>query len=190
MTDIEQIKKTVNALLRKNFTIKIEDGTIVVFHFRMSHFHHLLGLHYLSDLPNISKPKYVDEPVKRLLSGDITLSDLQKSVSFGKIEKRMEYFPLLENMLVGNSCKIIIDFEPSLVPSTHIKSKYLLYKTDNHITYYLFGIALLDGQKYYPETFFVEPSKYYISGQKLLECSIEASEYLARKKSGVILPSH
>lgn len=182
MIDIEAINQTIHILKRSNFRISIEDGTVFTLRFQTAQFYHLLGLHYLVDLPDMSNNGRSDEIIKRLLDGRITLSYLQKSAFFGKIAARLEHFSLLADMLVANRCKIIVDFDPSLI-TTQIKSRYLLYKTDSsHSIYYLFGIACTPRGVFYPETFFVEPSRYYVSEQNLLDCVIDVEEFQSKKR--------
>lgn len=177
MIEIEKIQKTIDALVHSDFEISIENGVSFPLRFRLFNFFHLLGFHYLTDLPHISRSKRKDEVVKRFLKNNITLADLHKSKYFYKIEKRLDSFDCLADMLINGNCKIIIDFDPSLVKTTLIHSKYILYITDDYNTYKLFGVAQAKNGEYYPETFFVEPSKYYITGQTLLSCSITCTKH-------------
>lgn len=182
MIDVEKIKQAIDMLLHKDFVITIEDGTVIEFNFQLYNFHHLLGFQKLKDQPSIAKSKHPDEVVKRFMNGKISLGSLQKSSSFHLIEARMEYFPLIAEMLITDKCKIIVDFDATLVKSTIVKSKYFLYKTDDHVTYKLFGLAPLKKSKFYPETFLVEPSKYYVSEQIQLDCTIRHTEHHHKRK--------
>lgn len=184
MIEIEKIQNTVYALMHSDFNIRIENGVSFPLRFRQFHFFHLLGFHYLTDLPNISQSKRKEEVIKRFLKNGITLADLRKSKHFHKIEKRLESFDCLADMLINGNCKIIIDFDPSLVNKTLIHSKYILYITDDYNTYKLFGVARAKNGEYYPETFFVESSKYYITGQNLLSCSITCIEHKSNELVG------
>ena len=182
MIVVEKIKQSIDVLLHKDFVITVEDGTVIEFNFQLYNFHHLLGFQKLKDQPSIARPKHPDEVVKRFLDGRISLRSLQKSPYFRSIEARMEHFPLIVEMLITDKCKIIVDFDATLVKSTSVKSRYFLYKTDDHITYKLFGLAPLKKPKFYPETFLVEPSKYYVSEQIQLDCTIRHTEHQHKRK--------
>ena len=182
MIETEKISNTVHSLLYKDFTIRIEDGTVIGLRFRMHDFFHLLGFHYLKDLPDVSKPRRKDEVVRRFLRGTLSAQTLEKSTFFHKIQKRIELFSEIEKMLVSNRCKIIVDFDPSLIKATWLRTKYFLFRTEDHATYMLFGIGR-DQNRYYPETFIVEPSKYYVTGQRLLDCTIQYTEHMVKRRN-------
>lgn len=172
MIDIETLSKSINTLLGNNFIIHIEDGRAIPFCFKLAHFHHLLGLHYLDDMPDIKNAKNKSGLVKKLLKDPRLFSRIQRSSHFEKIRDRIEKFPIIVDMLISDRCKIIIDFDKSLLPATSIKSEFLLYKTEDYKCYHILGIASVKNF-YYPETFLVENSKYYVTGQKFLNCTIE-----------------
>ena len=182
MTDIDKVAAAIQSLLGKDYTLEIENGAVVRFKFQMYNFYHLLGLHYLTDLPDVARNRHIDEVVKKVLNGKIPLSHLQKSLYFNKIESRISNLHLLREMLICDACQIVVNFDPGLLPKSSIKSEYLLFRREGMCTYYLFGIAHDDSGRYYPETFFVEPSRYYISGQELLNCSISYTVYTSGKK--------
>ena len=167
----EIIFETINALLKKQFTIHIEDGREVSFRFKKESFSHLLGLHYLTDLPQLA-----NQPGRlalNTLEKDSRIFDsIRKSAHYEKVRDRMNSFTRITDMLLNDTCEVVVDFDKSKVPSAMIKSKFLLYKTDDHITYYILGIAESPKGGFYPETYFVENSRYYVSGQEHFNCAI------------------
>lgn len=168
----ETLNSTISTLMHKNFAILLEDGREVQFHFRRDSFHHLLGLQYLDDFPHISKPKDKNGIVKALIRDNNLVHQIERSINYPSIEKRINNFYRVVDMLISDKCEIIIDFDKTLVPSTRVESEFFLYKTEDYQTYYMLGIAKDKRGIYYPETYIVENSKYYITGQNLFICTI------------------
>lgn len=145
------------------------------------HFFHLLGLHYLTDIPHISKAKNKAGIVNLLLKDSKFFGQIQRSSKYPKIQERIDTFSKVSEMLLTNKCQVVVDFDKTQLPSCQLLSKILLYKTDDHNTYHILGLAPKENSLYYPETYIVEHSKYYISGQKLLSCEIGHTEHEHRK---------
>lgn len=144
--------------------LTLENGLIISFPFKRSHFKHLLGLEKLKDIPNMQSGA-ANAVFKNILAGKLD-NAISKSAFYHLIEDRLKYFNLLDDILHS---KIVIDFEPSIVQDgTHLSNTaYILFLRKNNGYINLTLGEGFDG--YYPETFFFEPSKRYISEQTLLD---------------------
>ena len=167
MNNIKECAEFYQTLLNRNYRFTLEDDLRFVLFFQKQNFFHLLGLEKLKDLAAFSAygPSVVFE---KILAEEITQTDLLKSVFYPKIESRIRYFQELQNMLDPKQCKVIVDFDKRLVDKTELKNtKYILYvrRDENYVLFTIGQFKL----KLYAETFFLEPSKKYVSGQTLLE---------------------
>lgn len=177
MINIEKLSKAIYVLSKKNFTAEIEDGTEIHLSFKPSNFYHLIGLQHLTDIPAVINAKNKGGLVKQLLKDDKLVKQVEKSAFFNSIRPRIETIDKLVEMLVSDRCEIIIDFDATILEATKLRSKYLLYKSEDNTTYFMLGIAQNQEGIYYPETYIVEPSKYYVSKQKILNCIISYEEF-------------
>ena len=177
MYEYETLINTIEALSKKNFTIAIEDGRELHFHFRTENFFHLIGLHKLTDLPHIYGAKNKAGIINQIKKDDRLFRQIQKSAHYSEIQERIESFYKVTEMLLTDKCEVIVDFDREKAPETKIASCFLLYKSSDRITYHLLGIASTDKGLLYPETYFVEKTKYYVNGQTLLDCHISHKEF-------------
>lgn len=183
MPEYEQLIKAIDDLSLKNFCITLEDGRTIPFHFKPAYFFHLLGLHYITDMPHISAPKNKASLINQLKKDEKLFRQIKASSHYSNIRARIETFPNVVKMLLTDQCDIIIDFDRSLAPKAKISSCYLLYKTDDRTTYHILGIATNGKGLFYPETYIVEPSKYYVNGQKLLSCKISQAPFIFKRRA-------
>lgn len=181
MSEYEQLINAINELSLKNFVITLEDGRVVPFHFKPAYFFHLLGLHYITDMPHISAPKNKAGLVNQLKKDERLFRQIKTSSHYHRVQDRIETFPTIVKMLLTDQCKIIVDFDKRLAPDAKISSCFLLYRTEDRVTYHILGIASNGKGLYYPETYFVEPSKYYVNGQKLLDCQITQAPFVYKR---------
>ncbi len=173
MENIQECAKYYKCLLGKEYIFTLEDGFKFSFYFQPSNFHHLLGLHKLTDVRDVwnGKPARV---FNNILNGYISVDKIENSAKYYIISNRVKHFEKTTDMLDKEKSKIIIDFNRDLVSGTDlINTKYILYRD---ISLYDEGIGgyanLTIGEKQnkiYPETFFYEDSKKYISEQILLD---------------------
>lgn len=132
-----------------------------------------MGLHKLSDLRRL-KSENPAKVFKDILSGNISVETIESSSFYYKIADRIEHFEKIADMLDKEKSKIIIDFNRELINGTElINTKYILYRDISLYNDDLSGYANLTigerQNKIYPETFFYEKSKRYISEQILLD---------------------
>lgn len=163
-------------LIRRHYILTLENDVVLELSFKPSNFYHLLGLEKLSDISQLN----INAPARN--AGKVYL-DLKK-------EKRLRYFDQIPGLL--QSSKIIVDFDRRLLKNENgieysklYHTKYILYrKLDCLDCAYL---HLTIGQKepscsFYPETFFYEASKRYISGQELLDIKDVQAIPIQRKR--------
>lgn len=173
MENIQECAKLYKSLIGKDFIFTLGNNVKFKLYFKPSNFHHLLGLGKLTDIKGVwnGNPSNV---FKEILDGQISIETIKKSTKYYKIANRVKHFEKTTDMLDKEKSKIIIDFNRDLVSGTElINTKYILYRD---ISLYDEGIGgyanLTIGEKQnkiYPETFFYEDSKKYISEQILLD---------------------
>lgn len=131
--------------------------------FKAEHFYHLIGLHKLTDIPQLKGGTSVI--FNLILNDEITYSDISKSSFFDEINKRIEYFCQLEKMLDNN--EIIISFNANAVKGSRINADYLIY-LDSDIVYHFFASRYKDKNKnkVFGRSFFVREDNNYINGQR------------------------
>lgn len=108
---------------------------ILMLHFPPESFFHLAGLQHLTDLTFPSKNK--ERIFKEIISGNLTIADIRKSVFFDKwfIGERLQNFQFLEKMIDSNSITYLINAK-RYITYTNIKADYLCeYSLDNEVLY-------------------------------------------------------
>ncbi|MCQ9316970.1 PBECR4 domain-containing protein [Pediococcus pentosaceus] len=104
--------------------------------FKPSDFHHLAGLHKLSDIQKVYKGK-AEDIFNQILSKKICVTDIENSVFFKNITERLEIISQLTYIFSNKST--IFEFRKVQVPGSKICWKYLLeFKTISNMTGYLF----------------------------------------------------
>ena len=169
MKDVQECAALFSKLLKKDFIFTLEGDIRFKLFFTENNFIHLLGLHKLKDISELNtKSNSAAKIYKNILSGKLSVDKIQKSAFYSLIEKRIENFQEINNMLDEGKCKIIIDFDKRLIPYTDLKNtKYILYRHKNGgYVHFTMGDK---GKGIYPETFFFENSKRYVTGQTLLD---------------------
>lgn len=162
---IDECAHFYNNFVGRTYVLTLENGLVVSIRFDIYHFKHLLGLEKLIDIPALSSMS-ATAVFKKLLDDEKLVAAMHRSHHFDKIADRLKYFHFINDLLHS---KIIIDFDPSLVQGgTYLRSTdYILY-LKKHGGYINFTIGGGLGG-HYPETFFFERSKRYITDQCLLD---------------------
>lgn len=164
-------------LRQHTFTIVAESGLTFSFNFLPENYHHLVGFQHLADIAGIAEPRFGSRRFYRFAkNGKINEDAVAASAFFDRIEARLKSFSEIKSILY-HSNEIIVDFDPALAKSD-IAADFFLYRWDGDLVkgpytyYHLFlGRGRTTGV-YYPATYIVEPSKQYISGQRMLSCKI------------------
>lgn len=108
--------------------------------FEKTDYFHLVGLHYLSDMPNLKRNR--DEIFNKIIAGDITYSQLEKSVFFHDssdrhgIDMRIKHFSEIENILDSNDT--VFKYAKDRNKFSNINASYLLITDSNNEKIYLF----------------------------------------------------
>lgn len=186
-----KIQKAISVYekVRKNkYTITVEDGTIITLNFGRENFHHLLGFQHLTDKPALSyQVKNTKAFYNGLRRGYIAESEIESSEKYADIADRVEYFHELLDILSAGDAKIIVEFDPAKI-KTLIEAKFILYKRNglpyekDYRVYTLFIGYNPTDKEYYPTTYVVEPSNFYLDGQRFLGCRIETTPKCQKQK--------
>lgn len=179
---MDQLERTIAAyerLRRGKYRITIENGVVVELRFKQENYHHLAGFQHLTDFPDLACPKqgkkrfYLDAR-----DGKIRWERVCRSAKYPVVAQRIEHFPVIEQIMSEGSQKIIVCFDNSIL-RTKIEAIYFLYNrsgtpyTSDYMVCMLFlGQDPRTGE-YFPTTFVAEPSNRYLTGQDLLDCTIE-----------------
>lgn len=108
--------------------------------FDVSNFHHLAGLHKLTDLPQISK-RSARKVFQEILDGKITLNDISKSTFFNLIEERLDILTDLPRTFSnkGIGYKFLKQSRSWRANQSKIRWKYLLeFQNNKHKSGYIF----------------------------------------------------
>lgn len=92
--------------------------------FAEEHFHHLIGLQKLLDMPQISKAKSKSSIFKSILLGEITYEKIAASEYIQEVDNRLKYISRINNLLQGN---VVIKFDKRKA-FTSIDANFLLYE--------------------------------------------------------------
>ena len=184
MKDIKDCAEFYSSLLNKEFVFTLETDIKFKLVFSKKNFHHLLGLGKLTDIAELNlNNNYADIIFGKILNGTISPEKISNSPNYFKIENRIKHFEQIVDMLDSGKCKIIVDFNKDIVPDgTNLKfTKYILYihKNDDYLLFTLGD----KGKGIYPETFFYENSKRYLTNQIFLDViDIEVIEKKKKNK--------
>ena len=113
------------------------------------HFHHLSGLHKLSDVQEVRGNR--ERVFKNILSDSLTYEMIGRSKDFPLIETRLDYLHLLEQFMDSNS--IIFNYDKRKNNSSRIEAVYLLSNDIDGNTIYLF-IDKDSADMFFGRTFF------------------------------------
>lgn len=121
---------------------------------------HLMGLQYLEDRPELNRDrgKVFDE----IVAGRITIEQIESSDFYEKIEKRVDFLPLLEQMMDSNDT--VFKYNKKANIYSMIDADYLMKNNMEGRNLYLFLSLGADG-KYFCRSFFPEEKKDYTKNQ-------------------------
>lgn len=171
MDKLQEAAVKYSELFNRDFFYTLETGVTIQVYFSPAHFHHLMGLQKLRDVANVTiSPRNTSAYIFRnIIRGTITLSDIQKSEHFDKIELRLRHFGQINRLIEFQ--RIIVDFNPSLLTKTVIeKADYVLFKRSNDNMYLnLFLMSnTTNKNKQIPLTFLPDKTDYYTCRQKII----------------------
>lgn len=129
--------------------------------FESIEFHHLIGLHKLHDL-RLSRANR-QHIFHKILSGEITLDDIQKSQYFYSIHKRLKPFQKIESIFDKND--LVFLYNKKLTSFSHIEAKYLLSTPFEYEDIYIFLDRKDNLDDFFCRSFFPKESIDYTKGQ-------------------------
>ena len=134
--------------------------------FKAEHFHHLIGLQKLTDLPNICKDR---QSFHKIINGVLTYDSIKSSKFISEVDERIRNFTQIGN-IVGNlsAGNIVLKFSPDKA-HTRINADVLMYEhlsaTGEYI-HLLFTKQFSDKDIYVPMSFFSRSDTKYIERQE------------------------
>lgn len=148
-----------------DYTFFLDCGINFTVAFKKSHFYHLMGLHKLTDIAQLQKSQHnsANSVYRNIMNGYIKFDDIVKSSHYSEIASRLQFFTDVDSVI---NSKVIIDFDYTKVQRTSILANYILFKDYGEMkAHYCFAYDRNGKDLYYPETFFVHNSDYYIKNQ-------------------------
>lgn len=121
---------------------------------------HLMGLQYLVDRPELSRDrsKVFDE----IVDGTIAIEKIESSDFYKKIEQRIHFLPLLEQMIDSNDT--VFKYNKKANMYSMIEADYLMENKMESRNLFLF-LSNDDGDKYFCRSFFPEEKMDYSKNQ-------------------------
>lgn len=138
----------------------------VTLFFNSDNFHHLLGLHKLNDLPNISAHTNKASLFKNIIDGSLTHADIKMSLNYNEIDKRLTNFDRVENILKIDN-EVILRFDQNKA-HTSIDANLLIYEHfNNDYLHLFFGPFNTEyPNKLVPKSFIIRNDMQYINRQE------------------------
>ena len=123
---------------------------------------HLMGLQYLIDRPELNRDRR--KVFDGIVAGSITTEQVESSDFYGKIEDRINFLPLLEQLLDSNDTVFKYNQKANLY--SVIDADYLMKNKLEERNLYLF-LSQGKDEKYFCRSFFPEEKKDYTKNQAL-----------------------
>ena len=130
--------------------------------FQEDHFFHLVGLHKLLDLKDFYANRNKRNILHCILNDEITYSDIQNSVYFDEIKRRLDFFAIIEEILDSND--IVIKFNQNICRS-RIKAKYIIYIKRQQTYIHMFINRDESSGTYFLSSFFPRDDEMYLQRQ-------------------------
>ena len=128
--------------------------------FLKDHCYHLMGLHYLKDLPQFNGKR--ESVIDKILAGTVTQAQAEKSEFYSKIADRIEYFPMLEALFDSNDT--IFKYNDKAANFSMIEADYLMRNAGEDRKIFIF-LANEDADRYYCRSFFPYGDRDYSQNQ-------------------------
>lgn len=160
MDELKKCALSFNSLLDKEYYIKAgKKQKLLEIHlyFDKIHFHHLIGLNKLEDRRQVSK--FTPQLYDNILNDKLTHNQIVHSDFYSEIAERLEYFPLLEQIL--DSEEVMVKHNWSRAKST-IKATAIIYsKIDDKYIHFFIDTDTNSGRSF-GRTFFVRRDRLYL----------------------------
>ena len=119
---------------------------------------HLMGLQYLVDRPELSRDR--GRVFDEIADGTITIEKIESSDFYNKIEQRVHFLPLLEQMIDSNDT--VFKYNKKANMYSMIEADYLM---ENKMESRNLFLSNDDGDKYICRSFFPEENMDYSKNQ-------------------------
>ena len=121
---------------------------------------HLMGLQYLVDRPELSRDR--GRVFDEIADGTITIEKIESSDFYNKIEQRVHFLPLLEQMIDSNDT--VFKYNKKANMYTMIEADYLMENNVESRNLFLF-LSNDEGDNYFCRSFFPEEKMDYSKNQ-------------------------
>ena len=163
VTDIQNACHAFKNLLHFEYEICLAKKRTLInihLHFQKKDFHHLAGLHYLKDRPELrsDRAKIFD----RILDDENFADRIQKSDNYKKIKERVFYLAKLEE--ISDNDKTVFKYNQNETIFSRINADFLLKNTSFERTIFIF-IKITDDEKYVCNSFFPQTDYDYSQNQ-------------------------
>ena len=163
MTDIQNACRAFNTLLRFEYEICIAKKKTLIkirLHFQKKDFHHLAGLHYLKDRPELRSNR--EKIFDKILNDEKFSNRIQNSDNYPKIKDRVFYLSKLEEVL--DSDETVFKYNQNEAVFSRINADFLLKNSQFERTVFTF-IKHEDDERYICNSFFPESDYDYTKNQ-------------------------
>ena len=165
VTDIQNACMRFNNLLHFEYEIRLAKKKTMVticLHFQKKDFHHLAGLHYLKDRPELRSDRA--KIFEKILSDEVFAGRIQKSDNYTKIKGRVFYLSKLEDILDSN--ETVFKYNQNEAVFSRIDADFLLKNSKYEKNIFTF-IKNEQSGKYICNSFFPEDNYDYSKNQIL-----------------------
>lgn len=131
--------------------------------FDVINFHHLIGLHKLTDI-SIARDNRA-KVFSDIMLGKISENNISKSNFFSQIQNRFEPLAVIEQILDNNN--LIFRYNERLNTFSLIQADFLLSTTYNNNDIYIFISKKENSELYFCRSFFPKEQKDYTIGQPI-----------------------
>lgn len=162
--------KAYKELTRKRHIITFSNGETITLVFRPQNFKHLAGINKLDDLAEISHSPNPADLYKRILHGDLTIYDIQRSKKYTtEAQDRIELITHIKHMI--SKGRAVFGFDSSKLKfATQIGVSVIFFEEYPYSFFLVFGVAEgRNGKIYYPKTFFMRNNDDYIRNQNIVD---------------------
>lgn len=121
---------------------------------------HLMGLQYLADRPELNRDR--EKIFDEIVAGRITTEQIESSDFYKKIEERVHFLPLLQEMLDSNDT--VFKYNQKVNSYSLIDADYLMRNHMESRNLYLF-LSHSNGEQYFCRSFFPEKKIDYTKNQ-------------------------
>lgn len=149
--------------------------------FEPLHFHHLIGLHKLTDLRIARENR--EKVFNRILSGAVTYDSIARSRYFRIAEQRMEPFSHFEEILDQN--RLVFRYNDKKNLFSLIEADYLLSTPYGCTDIYIFVAETHGKGTYFCRSFFPKEDRDYTAGQTIYTMLYKEKIYLDTGKAVV-----